>query len=186
MTRRLQWTILLTVALMCVGCSGSTGTEEAGPTVDAPAAQLALAPHTALAALLPSPADWERADISSAQVGMPAPASHAATSYTRGDARIDMELTDTGGEAEYVEATAEIAGSDFNRTLGNGYLRGTRIGGFPAVESWNHVDRLAEITVLIEKRFVVHASGSRLDGIETLRAFIETVSFADVAALKAR
>lgn len=181
-----RWPILtllvgLTAVVACAGTSGGDGA--AGAT---PAARVALAPHGSLAGLLPEPADWTRGEVASAQVDLPAPASHAATSYTRANARIDVEITDTGGDAEYLEATQQIAGTNFDRVSDNGYIRGARVGGSPAVESWNHVDRLAEITVLVDDRFVVHASASGLDGIEALRSFVESIPLADIPALRPR
>lgn len=185
-TRTALLTAALTAVALGTACAGSSGTDETDAAGGTPAARVALTPHAALAALLPTPTGWERGEVASGQVGPPAPAAHAGTSYTKGDARIDLEITDTGGEAEYLEATQQIAGSDFNRTSDNGYIRGARIGGSPAVESWNHVDRLAEVTILIDQRFVVHASASGLDGIEALRSFVESVPFADITALRSR
>ena len=171
--------------LVTAACGGAPA---ADPAAEAPGpgrgqAAVALAPHASLAALLPQPDDWTRAEVQSGTVGLPAPAAHASTTYTRDEARIDMDITDTAGQPDYVEATATIAGTTFNRESANGYIRGATVGGAPAVESWNHVDRLAEITVLVEGRIVVHASASGLDGIDALRAFIEQVDFARLAAL---
>jgi hypothetical protein len=173
----------LTAIAACAGTAGGDAGDVAGA---ASASRVALAPHGSLARLLPEPNDWTRGDVASAEVDLPAPASHAAASYTRGDARIDVEITDTGGDAEYLEATQQIAGTNFDRVSDNGYIRGARVRGSPAVESWNHVDRLAEITVLVDQRFVVHASASGLDGIEALRSFVEAISLAEISALRPR
>lgn len=179
MTRMLT----LALALTAIACGGSTepadGDEAAPPAV-------ALATPAGLASLLPDLDGWDRAEVESAALELPVPAAHAATTYTRDDARVDMEITDTGGQAEYLEATMKIAGTDFDRTTDNGYFRGAMVGGAPAIESWNHVDRLAELTAVVANRFVVHATGSGLDGIEALRAMVEHVSFERLAALTPR
>ena len=106
---------------------------------------------------------------------LPAPAAHATASYTRGKARIDLEITDTGGHPDYVGSLAKVAGSTFNQKASNGYLKGTTIGGHPATESWNHVDKLGDVSVLIARRMIVHATGTGLSGIETLRSLVEKV-----------
>lgn len=171
--------VLALMIVLGAGCGGGPP-EDAAPVA---AEAVALAPHGRMAALLPEVEGWDRGEVQSAEVGLPAPASHAATTYRRGDARIDLELTDTAGQAEYLEATEKIAGTDFERTSANGYIRGTTIRGAPAVESWNHVDRLAEVTVVVARRFVVHASASGLGGIDEARAFVEHVDIDALAAL---
>jgi hypothetical protein len=145
-----------------------------------------LVPHGRLADLMPAADGWERGPVRSAHVGAPAPSAHASAGYARGAARVEMEITDTAGQADYLEATQKIAGTSFERTSANGYIRGATIGGAPAIESWNHVDGLGEITVLVGGRFVVHASGSGIDDLETLRAFVDAVPFDRLAALAPR
>jgi hypothetical protein len=140
-----------------------------------------LMPPEKLAALVPVLDGWTREAIQTATVNLPAPAAHATVGYTRGKARIDLEITDTGGHPDYVGSLAKVAGTTFNQKASNGYLKGTTIGGHPATESWNHVDRLGDISVLIARRLIVHATGTDLNSIETLRSLIAKV---DPAKLK--
>ena len=167
---------------LVAGCSSPP---DVGDQVDEqPAAP--LVDQGRLAGYLPAPAGWQRGDTIVAQVELPAPASHAATSYRREAATIDLEIIDTAGQAEYLESTVKIAGTDFDRTSDNGYVRGTTVGGFPAVESWNHIDRLAELTVLVADRFVVHASASGLDGIAVLLDVVGQIDLEELAAVRPR
>ena len=142
---------------------------------------VSLVPHEKLATLVPVLDGWTRDAIQTATVNLPAPAAHATAGYSRGKARIDLEITDTGGHPDYVGSLAKIAGTSFNQKASNGYLKGTTIGGHPATESWNHVDRLGDISVLIARRMVVHATGTGLTSIETLRGLVAKV---DPAKLK--
>jgi hypothetical protein len=174
----------LAAAMILCASAASCGSSSPGEGDAAPASR--LVPPATLAAQLPNPPDWQRGEVESADAGPPAPASHAATSYTRDAARIDMEITDTDGNGEFIEAAAKVAGTDFNRVSANGYVRGVMIDGFPAIEVWNHEDHLGEITVLLDARFVVHATASGLDGIETLRAFVQQVPLAGIPALAPR
>jgi len=142
----------------------------------APAPAVKLVSHEMLATFIPVLDGWTREATQAATVSLPAPASHATVAYTRGNARIDLEITDTGGHPDYVGSLAKIAGTTFSQKAANGYMRGTTIGGHPAVESWNHVDRLGDISVLMYRRFIIHATGTGLDRIETLRDLVETVA----------
>lgn len=176
--------IVVGMSLVVAACGGGDGA--ATPAGEAPSARVALAPHAQLAALLPEVDGWTRTPPEAVTLDLPAPASHAAATYSRDGALVDLEITDTAGQAEYLEATMKIAGTAFERTSENGYFRGATISGSPAVESWNHIDRLAEITVVVAGRFVIHSTGSGLSGIEDLRAMVEQIAFDRLAALTPR
>ena len=175
---------LALLSAMACGRAGEPNTAPAGAP-DSSSANAApsvnLVPHEKLATLVPVLDGWTREDIRTATVNLPAPVAHATVGYTRGKARIDLEITDTGGHPDYVGSLAKVAGTAFNQTAANGYLKGTTIGGHPATESWNHVDRLGDISVLIAGRMVVHATGSEISSIETLRSLVAKV---DPATLK--
>ena len=75
---------------------------------------------------------------------------------------------------------ATVAGTRFIQKAANGYMKGTTIAGFPATESWTHTDKLGDISILVDGRFVVHATGTGLDGIQTLRTLVERVDLAKI------
>jgi hypothetical protein len=132
-------------------------------------------PHETLLTLVPELSGWARSATTSAAVSLPAPATHAVASYTRGRARIDLEITDTGGHPDYVGAVAKVAGTSFIQKASNGYMKGATIAGHPATESWNHVDRIGDISMLVDRRFVIHATGTGLEGVDVLRTLVESV-----------
>jgi hypothetical protein len=180
------WLLRIATALGLFGAAACGRAEEqntAPPPTDAASAAstprgvpgVTLTPHDTLAALLPDLAGWTRDPVQAATVNLPAPAAHARTAYSRGKARIDLEVTDTGGHPDYVGSLAKIAGTTFTQKASNGYMKGTTIGGHPAVESWNHVDRLGDVSVLIGRRVIVHATGTSLDSVETLRRLVAKV-----------
>jgi len=169
---------LCLASVLTLAACGASSTDSAPVSAGTPAAtksSVPLVPHDQLAALLPVIDGWQRGEISSGSISLPAPATNATTAYTREKARVDLEITDTGGAAEHIEALTKVAGSDFTQQASNGYMKGTTLAGFPAVESWNHVDHLGDITLLIDQRYVVHANATGLDKIETLRELIQKV-----------
>lgn len=180
MTRRM----LIALALAGVCACGRAEEQNAAPPPSAPAPPPApaampgvtLIPHEKLGTLVPSLSGWTREAVQTATVSLPAPAAHAVTAYTRGKARIDFEITDTGGHPDYVGSLAKVAGTSFSQKASNGYMKGTTIGGHPAVESWNHVDRAGDISVLVARRYIIHATGTSLDGVETLRKLVAATS----------
>ena len=152
----------------------------APPVTSAPIPNVALVPHEKLAATVPELEGWTHTKPSSATVSLPAPAAHVLTTYTRGKAEIDLEITDTGGHPDYVGSLAKVAGTSFSQSASNGYMKGTTLAGSPAVESWNHLDKLGDISILIDRRFIVHATGTSLDKIETLRELVTKVDLSKV------
>ena len=176
--------LLIGLALAGICACGRAEEQNTAPPPSAPAPPPApaappgvtLVSHEKLGTLVPPLSGWTRQAVQTATVSLPAPAAHAATAYTRGKARIDFEITDTGGHPDYVGSLAKVAGTSFSQNPSNGYMKGTTIGGHPAVESWNHVDRAGDISVLIERRYIIHATGTSLDGIETLRKLVAATS----------
>jgi hypothetical protein len=180
--------VLALAVLGALACGRAEERNTAPPPAVAPDSSSAkappgviLVPHEKLATLVPVLDGWTREAIQTATVSLPAPAAHATVAYTRGKARIDLEITDTGGHPDYVGSLAKVAGTTFNQKAANGYLKGTTIGWHPATESWNHVDRLGDVSVLIARRMIVHATGTGLTSIGTLRSLVEKV---DPARLK--
>jgi hypothetical protein len=137
----------------------------------------------ALAALVPEVEGWARGTVSSATVATPDLTAQASASYARGEARIELVLTDTHAEPALLESLASLAGSDVVHEVENGYLKGTTIRGFPAVESWNHDANLGEVTVLVAGRFVASVTGASLDDIATLVRFVEAIDLDALADL---
>jgi hypothetical protein len=180
MITRLTALLFVSTLLAAAACQ-SRNSADAGSTVPPPAP--GLVSHGDLAALLPTPDGWERTAPTSGLASLPAPATNATASYSRGKMKVDLEITDTGGAPEHVEAMSTVAGTSFSQEASNGYMKGTVFGGFPAIESWNHVDHVADLSILINGRFVVHASGTDVDKIETVRALVEQVDLKKIAGL---
>lgn len=172
--------------LFAAAACGAPEKPDAGSTASpgTAAASRSLVPHARLSAEIPELAGWTREPSTGASIALPAPASHTSATFVRGNARIDFEITDTGGAAAHVEALAKVAGTSFLQKAANGYVKGTVVDGFPALESWNSVDRLGDLTVLINGRFTVHATGTGLDSIEILQSAIARTNLKKIAELK--
>jgi hypothetical protein len=167
------------------GASPAASAAATGAASDAAAnaAAARLVPHARLEAFVPELEGWRRGDIAGAAIRLPAPASHVSVSYTKGAARIDLELTDTGGAPEFIEPLSTVAGTSFLQQTANGYMKGTSIAGFPAVESWSRSEKIGEITILLKRRFTVYADGTGLGDVEPLHRLIARVDLAGLAGL---
>lgn len=142
--------------------------------------------HTRLEAFVPTITGWQLQHSMGADVQLPAPAAHVHATFKQGATEIELELTDTGGDATYLQALSNIAGGAFHQEAPNGYMKGAQIGGFPAIESYNRDDKLGDVTVVIKRRFIVHASASGIAGVEPVRDFVSRVDLAGISALDNR
>jgi len=101
--------------------------------------------------------------------------TQVVVTYTRGSEKLELEIADTGGAPKAIESLEHIAGSNTSRTVANGYFKGTTVGSFPAVESWNTDEKLGEVSVLIRRRFIIHVAGTGIKDAAPMRALAEAV-----------
>jgi len=128
-----------------------------------------------LRASVPQVAGWTRGEISAQEGPAPNRSTHVLVTFTRGAEKLDLEIADTGGDERAIESLEHMAGSTTSRTVGNGYFKGTTVATFPAVESWNTVDKIGELSILIRRRFIIHVAGARLADAAPMRALAEAV-----------
>lgn len=130
-----------------------------------------------LRALAPTMEGWERGALNTQTIDVPEVATVLTVSYTRGGGeQLDLEISDTAGKSSMIESLAKMAGSEFNREMESGYLKGTTVAGAPAVEAWNTGDRIGELTVLVRNRYIIHVGGKNLTDAAPMRAVVERIS----------
>ena len=145
------------------------------PSATPAAPAVALVSLAELRASIPEFPGWTRGEIVAQESTASAQSTHVVTTFTRGGEKLELEIADTGGEKRAIESLENIAGSNTNRTVGNGYFKGTMVGAFPAVESWNTVEKLGELSVLIRRRFIIHVAGAGLKDAAPMRALAQAV-----------
>ena len=139
--------------------------------------------------LLPTPDGWTIGRQRSDRILNPdCTYSFAEVVLTRGDMNVRVTVADTDGNADTLMSLATMILTLPEDFIGEvppaTTVRRLVVAGVPAAERWSAIDKDGEFTVLIDKRFVVKAEGTRLDGVETLRRMVEAVDFKKVAALK--
>lgn len=167
------------MATVMVACG--SGPEATPAPVPAPPAQTPSAPAVTLVSLqdlrasVPQFSGWTRGEITAQEGPAPARSTHVHVTFTRGTETLSLEIADTGGDERSIESLEHMAGSSTSRTVGNGYFKGTNVATFPAVESWNTVDKLGELSVLIRRRFIINVAGAGLPDAAPMRALAEAV-----------
>ena len=170
---------IVTVALASGACGKDDPPAPAPAVTPSPASAVTpavqLVSLAELRASVPEFRGWTRGEIVAQESTAPARGTHVVATFSRGTEKLELEIADTGGEPRAIESLEKMAGSNTNRTVGNGYFKGTMIGAFPAVESWNTVEKVGELSVLIRRRFIIHVAGAGLKNAAPMRALAEAV-----------
>lgn len=180
--KHVRSSLAIAAALLAVGagaCSrepapSTAGTPPPAPATDA-APAVALVPLGDLRASVPELRGWARGEITAQESSAPQRSTLVLAPYTRGSETLELEIADTGGAPKAIESLEHMAGSTTSRTVANGYFKGTMVKNFPAVESWNTVDKLGELSVLVRRRYIIHVRGSGLADAAPMRALAEAV-----------
>ena len=134
--------------------------------------------------LIPDVGGWEKSNVKGSQSGMGGfSVSKAEADYKKGDAHIDLEITDSSFNP-LLTAAFSMFGLNYSERSDEGYKKGTKVGGFPAYEEWNKDSKHAELNVLVGGRFIVHANGSDVDNAEAVQAVVNAINLQKLAALK--
>ncbi|MEO7189803.1 MAG: hypothetical protein ABI051_01955 [Vicinamibacterales bacterium] len=138
-----------------------------------------------LKALLPEVGGWTRSGAKGEQTTAgPMTLSRTEAVYRKDDSRIELEITDSALSQIVLAPMAMFLGSGYSERSDDGFKRAVKIKGQPAMEEWNVGSKRGEVTALVGGRFLVHASGDDLTGVEPVRAVVENVDFGKLAALK--
>ncbi|NQW05368.1 MAG: hypothetical protein HQ485_15285 [Acidobacteria bacterium] len=166
--------VTVAIAIATVGCGRAEEPASVPPdAVDASGPVLVSLAD--LRASVPHLDGWTRGNIVAESATAPDPSTHAVVTFTSASGALELEIADTGGAERVFESLEHMAGSEVNRVVDNGYFKGTTILGFPAVESWNTVDKLGELSVLIKRRYIIHVTGTGLADAAPMRALAEAV-----------
>lgn len=141
-------------------------------------------PFETLGTALPEMSGWQRGEVTGTSTTFPMPMSQTEATYQNGNAEIEVEIIDTAlNQMLFAPFSMYLAGNYSERTS-DGYRKGTSIKGEPGFEEVNTPDKTAEITLVIGKRFIVHARGRDVAGIDPVRAVLERMDFGKLTSAK--
>ena len=94
------------------------------------------------------------------------------------------EINDTALNQLILAPLSMFLAAGYQERSDDGYKKSVTLSGYPGYEEWQKNDKHAELTVLVDKRFMVKADGSRVDSPDVVRAFVEAVDLKRLAAVK--
>lgn len=204
---------LFVLALLCVAvglynCSGSktseekeaeTATETAANSMEQAAKEMQKAAEEMagggeklpivnfrdLKALLPeSLAGMSRTEYEGEKVGMGGfEMANAKATYEKDDARVRVNISDTGGMGMAMMGLAAWASVSIDKETADGYERTSTIGGHKSFERYNRSSKDGELNVIVNKRFIVSVNGDNIEE-KDLKNVLDGIDLDELAKLK--
>ena len=137
-----------------------------------------------IAGLLPELSGWTRTKPRGEQVTMGVPMSRASATYTQGDSEIDVEITDSSFNQLVLSPMTIFLSVGFSERSSEGYTKSAPVNGSPGFEKWNGDAKRAEVTVVVNSRFIVQGIGHNVDDVAPVRALVKAVDLAKLAQFK--
>jgi hypothetical protein len=140
--------------------------------------------YEVLKGMLPQVGGWTQASVRGEQVSMPMKTSRAEARYSRGESNVELEIIDSAVNPMFLAPLSMFMASGYSERSDEGFKRAAKIGGFPGIEDWNSNSRRAEVTAVVNNRFVVQATGHDVEDLAAVRAIVDAVDLAKLGTLK--
>lgn len=137
-----------------------------------------------LVALLPAPSGWDQGKPEGKQTSGPIAVSVADAQYTKGTTRAHVTITDSALSQLFMTPFTMMMSMNYQERSTSGYKKSVLYGTQPAIEDWNSDTKHGEITIIVNKRFVVQVTGDGLDSMDTLKAIANSVDLTKLATLQ--
>ena len=110
---------------------------------------------------LPDISGWEKQKPTGESMTAPVKFSQAETSYTQGDARIEVKIVDTAMSRMLTMPYQMFLMTGYQKETDSGYEKAAKVGGNPGWEKWDSESKHAEIGSIVGQRFLVTLEGTR-------------------------
>lgn len=137
-----------------------------------------------LMALFPDLDGWEKTKPTGEKMTTPFPVSMAEVVYTKGDARIELKMTDSGLNQMLLMPYAMFLSAGYEKETETGYEKSTRVNGQPGWEKWDNGGGDGELNALVGKRFLVQIEGREIADTKVLHDVAGRIDMARLASLK--
>jgi hypothetical protein len=127
---------------------------------------------------------WEKAKPTGERMSVPFAFSQAEVRYSKGPARVEMKIVDSGFNQLFLAPYAMMLQSGYEKETERGYEKSTLVAGQPGWEKWNTEGKDGELNAFIGKRFLLTVEGNNIDDIKALHEIVSKVDVGKLAALK--
>jgi hypothetical protein len=137
-----------------------------------------------LIALLPSPAGWEHEKPIGERMTSPVSFADASVRLMKGDATVTAKITDSGFNQLFVAPLAAFLAGNYEQETTHGYEKSIKVGDAPGMEKWDSETKSGDLTVIVNKRFIVELDGSSIENPKVLHEILDKIDLKKLADLK--
>lgn len=127
---------------------------------------------------------WEKAKPTGERMTSPFAFSQAEVRYTKGDARLEMKLVDSGFNQLFLAPFAMMMQSGYEKETEDGYEKSAMVAGQPGWEKWSTERKDGAINAFVGKRFLLTVEGDGVENVKVLHDAAAKLDMARLAALK--
>lgn len=135
-------------------------------------------------ALMPDLDGWEKAKPTGERMSAPFAYSTGEATYTKGDSRIELKMTDSGFNQLLLMPYAMFLSAGYEKETSDGYEKSTKVNGQPGWEKWDSSSKNGELNALVGKRFLVQIEGSQVGDTKVLHELANKIDMGKLAGLK--
>jgi hypothetical protein len=157
---------------MAQGLQGKNG--QVAPPVD----------YEQLKALVPDLDGWKKENVKGEQMTSPFQYSKATAHYSKDNGSIDLDITDSALNQILIAPFSMFLTSGYSERSDEGYKKSAPVKGNPGYEEWQKDSKHAEITTVVNNRFIVQGTGHDVDNADVVRKLVESVDLAKLGTLK--
>lgn len=145
---------------------------------------VAVLPFEKLGEAFPEVGGWKRGEITGSTMNMPFAMSQSEVTYESGEAQVELEVVDTALNQMMVAPFSMYLVTNYSERTSDGYRKGTTVKGEPAFEEVSTSGKTATITVVVGKRFIIHARGSNVPDVAPARAVLDKMDFGKLTSAR--
>ena len=127
---------------------------------------------------------WEKGKPTGERMTSPVNYSLARVSYTKGEAEIEEEISDSAFNQMLLAPLSMFLKAGYERETDDGYEKSTKVGEYPGWEKWNSKDKEGELHALVNNRFIVQVRGRNVDSPAVLQQAMASTDLKKLAGLK--
>ncbi len=134
--------------------------------------------------LLPAPEGWERSKPDGKMSTSPFSTSMAEARYTKGHFNVNVTITDAALNQMLMMPFTMAMSMNYQERSTSGYKKSVKYANQPALEEWNADNKHGEVTILVNKRFVVNCEGNGFDSMDVMKEVVDKIDVNKLASLK--
>lgn len=134
--------------------------------------------------LFPEFSGWEKSKPEGERMTAPIAISQSQLDYTKGDARINAKIVDSGNNRMFMAPFMMYLTSGYERETSRGYEKSVKFGDYPAWERWDSEGKGGELNILVNKRFLVTLEGNAIESTQVLHDLAGKFDLSKLAAMK--